>query len=500
MHLLWAGLVVLVAGAGAAASDKVVRETWDAAFLDDQKAGHFHTTVVESQRQGQTVLRITRELRLKFMRGSAVAEVRASTGDEETPDGKLLGAFMTLSLARDKQLKLTGQVANGVLNVSVDDPNIPKENQVKRAIPLPEDLITLLTEESLLGQKKAKPGDRLSYRLFEPTVDNVIRVEVEVKNWESVPLDGVNRKLLRVVAKPEKIQQVQLPSQTLYYDEQYRVVMSQGELPGLGELTLKRTTKDKALAPLGKLRDLGEQSVVLDRLIPSPHQKQKIVYIVHFAKEVEGLEKAFATGDNRQSVKKLSDKSLELTITAVRTPSKQPAVGLVGKEYLQSNYFITSDDELVRKHAASAVGDETDPWKKSQLIEKWVKQHMHGMAFTEAMAPASHVAKTLSGDCTEFAMLAAAMCRAQDIPSRTAIGLVYYNDRGQAKLGYHMWTEVNIRGEWLALDATLGQGSVGPGHVKITDHSWHNTRSMTPLLPVMRVMMGRPQMDVLTVE
>src|SRR5207253_66227 len=107
-----------------------------------------------------------------------------------------------------------------------------------------------------LKDRHAKPGDRLTYRLFEPTVNNVIRVQVEVKGYDQVPLNGVNRKLLRVLAKPEKILGVQLPSQTLWYDEEYRPVVTEGEVPGLGELTLRRTTKEKALAPNGKLRDL----------------------------------------------------------------------------------------------------------------------------------------------------------------------------------------------------------------------------------------------------
>src|SRR5713226_7633081 len=96
--------------------------------------------------------------------------------------------------------------------------------------------------------------------------------------------------------------------------------------------------------------------------------------------------------------------------------------------------------------------------------------------FTEAMTTADHVAKTLEGDCSEFSMLAAAMCRAVKIPSRIAVGLVYVDDRNRGPvLAYHMWTEVWAKGQWLPLDATLGRGSVGAGHLKIADHSWQDT-------------------------
>ena len=53
------------------------------------------------------------------------------------------------------------------------------------------------------------------------------------------------------------------------------------------------------------------------------------------------------------------------------------------------------------------------------------------------LATAKEVARTLAGDCTEHAVLAAALGRAAGIPTKVATGLVYF----QGMLGYHMWTE-----------------------------------------------------------
>ncbi|MGE3803990.1 MAG: transglutaminase family protein, partial [Gemmataceae bacterium] len=112
---------------------------------------------------------------------------------------------------------------------------------------------------------------------------------------------------------------------------------------------------------------------------------------------------------------------------------------------------------------------------------------MKNKNFTEAFATADHVAKSLEGDCTEHAMLTAAMCRAAGVPSRTAIGLVYVDAAAGPTMGFHMWTEVWVDGQWLPIDATLGRGYVGASHLKISDHSWHEIQSLTPLLPVVRV-------------
>ena len=87
-------------------------------------------------------------------------------------------------------------------------------------------------------------------------------------------------------------------------------------------------------------------------------------------------------------------------------------------------------------------------------------------------------------------MLMAAMCRAVEIPSRTAIGVIYV-DRTQFSeapiLAFHMWTEVYIAGQWLGLDATLARGYIGAGHIKITDHSWDKVESMLAVVAGARI-------------
>jgi len=75
------------------------------------------------------------------------------------------------------------------------------------------------------------------------------------------------------------------------------------------------------------------------------------------------------------------------------------------------------------------------------------------------------------------------------VPSRTAIGLIYAREPGRSPVfAFHMWTEVWVQGQWLAIDPELGQGSIAATHVKIADHSWYDTHSVTPLLSVARVL------------
>ena len=289
--------------------------------------------------------------------------------------------------------------------------------------------------------------------------------------------------------------------------ETFEPLLQETDFPALGgRLTFLRTTKEAAQAPITKpLEVFNAQSIQLNREILGIHSKGSVVYKVSVPRDDEP-ETVFAT-DSRQTIANVDAKTrtLELRVNASHGPEKSAPEQLVpGKEFLESNYFINWDNDEVKKHAADAVSRlpaRAGAWEKAVAIEQWVKLNMKAFEFDQAMATADNVARTLKGDCTEYAMLAAAMCRAVGVPSRTALGVVYAsNHGGKTYMAYHMWYEVFAEGQWLPLDATLGFGGVGPGHIKITDSSWYEEKSFAPLLPVLRALCAKPSMEVLKVE
>ena len=245
------------------------------------------------------------------------------------------------------------------------------------------------------------------------------------------------------------------------------------------------------------------QSIELNRKIEAIHGRGSVVYKVSVTRDDEP-ESLFAD-EPRQRIKDLDAKAgtFELHVLAKRGPEKDAAAEPApGKDFTESNYFINWDNDLVKGHAARAAAGlpaTAGNWEKAAAVERWVKANMKSFEFSQAMATADNVAKTLTGDCTEYAMLGAAMCRAEGVPSRTALGLVYAESGGKQYLAYHMWFEVYADGQWVPLDGTLGMGGIGPGHVKITDHSWHEEKSFAPLLPVLRMLTAKPIVEVLKV-
>jgi transglutaminase-like putative cysteine protease len=492
-------LGVLPALRAAEPQGKVVAETWEAAYLEGAKVGFSHTTVRELEREGQKFLRATEELDLTINRYKATARLRMEVGDDETPDGKVLAVVMRQFADKDQQVVLTGVVEGNRLHLKSGD------SRLDTTIPWNDQVIGLYRQDQVFQEHKAKPGDRFTFLNYDPTVTSVITMRVAVKDEEEVEVLGKKQKLLRAEAVPDKVRGPQgpipLPSMTYWLDKDLQRVRSETELPAVGTIVLYRAPKQTAVAPAagpGPKADIGLNSLVrLSRPIPRPSDSQSVVYRVTI-KGDEEPGSAFAQ-DERQSVANVRGNSVDLHVRAVRAPQPVENPGTVKDEFLKSCFYINNDDPRVKDEAREAVGRETDPWRKAQRIERWVYQnveHDDGVAF----CPADKVAENLKGDCRHKALLSAAMCRAAGVPARTAVGLVYALDRQRGPvMAFHMWTEVWVGGQWVAIDGTLGRGSVGADHIKIADSSWADVRSLEPLLPVARVL-GKLNIEVVRVN
>ncbi|MBI2807450.1 MAG: transglutaminase domain-containing protein [Planctomycetes bacterium] len=497
---------ILCAGPALATGDagKILMDTWEIAFLGDGKAGHVRTTAREYEADGVKLIRTTVELRLRVKRFSDIVEMAMDTGTIETADGTVTAVFMKQYLGKQQRLQVEGTVVGKLLRLTLNG-----KTPLKPA-PWNSDVVGLYKQQTLLKDRKAKPGEKISFASFEPTINLVLKTEMVVKGYREVALKGSRekRKLLLVETIPQKvdfkrgsdkIDKIQLPISLTWFDENFEPVKTEVEVPGLGPLVMYRTTREKALAPapIAKLTDIGiSQLVRLKNRILKPYETAAARYRVTIRNDDDPA--STFSRDDRQQVKNVQGNTFELHVKASNLAGGGKEKNAPDAEFLQSSYFITSDDAKVMELSRKAIGEETDPWQKARRIERWVHNNMRVTA-QEALATADHVARTLEGDCTEYAMLTVAMCRAAKVPSRTAIGLIYADVKGAPCFAFHMWAEVWVKGRWIPLDATLGKGYVGATHLKITDHSWHDERTMTPIFPVIRVV-GRVSIEVLGAE
>ena len=510
----WIGALILVVSPlraePIAAPAKPVKETWEAVYIESAKAGFFHTTVREIERDGTKLLADTQAMRLGVKREGKVLTLRVESGDEETADGKVVGESLTM-YGGDGKVTQTGRVEDGqlVIRTSAGD-------EVRKT-PWDDSVIGQVRQDHIFQEKKVKPGDQFSYLTYEPTFQVVVTMRVTVKDPEEMDVlevkgDGpdakaqrVKKKLLRVEFATDKIKvngrPQELPPMTVWLDKDLEVVRRETMMPGLGRFTYYRTTQavaeEEGAAPALMPDLLLNTLIPLDRAIPHPEKVQEVVY--HIAlKGDDDPTSAFAQ-DARQKAANADNGAFDLHVRAVREPQAVEAPEAPDVEYLKSSYFLDSAGDKIKAIAAEAVGDESDPWRKALRIEKWVHDHMKVSTDVEYV-PASRTAVDLRGDCRQHAMLTAALCRAAKLPARTALGLVYDKDPEKGPvLAFHMWTEVFVKGQWMSIDAVWGEGGVGAAHLKIADYGWGDTQTPAALTAVARVI-GKIKVEVAEVR
>jgi transglutaminase-like putative cysteine protease len=272
----------------------------------------------------------------------------------------------------------------------------------------------------------------------------------------------------------------------------------------MGGIVMFRTTEEGAKAPGGAAEfDLIQSTVVkVARKIPDAERTRRVKYRLTLegndptevfpidARQQFELNPALGvkTGPAGAVAKTEDPKARKTAILDVRSVGPldgEATAGAVDPQYLRSNPLINSDDSRVRDLAERATRGAVDPWEKAVQINHFVFQKIANKNFENAFAPAGEVARTLSGDCTEHSVLAAAMCRAAGIPARVAIGLIYVDQLGG--FGYHMWNEVFVNQRWISLDASFDQSTTDAVHLKLADTSLEGVSPFEAFLPVVKV-------------
>jgi transglutaminase-like putative cysteine protease len=266
-----------------------------------------------------------------------------------------------------------------------------------------------------------------------------------------------------------------------------------------------RTTKARALDDTEAVElDLGwDFSVPVDRRLTNPSSTRQIRYRVQL--EDSDPAAVFVSGPTQQ-VRPVDDHTAEIVVTAARPApddsqaaddTQSPAHDRPTSADLEPNSLIQSDDPAIVAMAEEAAGEATDPWQAALAFERYVSEHISSKGFSQAFATAAEVAKTKSGDCTEHAVLLAALARARGIPARVAVGLVYMP--GAQAMGYHMWNELYVEGRWIPMDATLARGGTGAARLKLAHSNLEGTSAYASFLPAVQIV-GRLKVEILDVE
>ncbi|UCF80907.1 MAG: transglutaminase domain-containing protein [Acidobacteriota bacterium] len=459
-------LVFVLAGPAAARApasfvpSELLEEDWYALSWNGQHAGYIHSVAEQGRDSGKREW-IRSRTRVEMALSRMEMEIRVTMGGElwEVP-GKGLRTFsFVMQMGPLGEMRYAGERKGDVLRIT----GTSAGKSYEREIPWQEGTLSPFEEMRRFRERFREGRKTFSHMVFNPEQQRAMVTTYTLEEEEEVSLLGARKRLLRV-----RVEQDILPGVVSYawVDKEGRIHKMLLPMGGLATVEAVRTTKERAMSPTGPAEVLAQTLLVPDVPVKNPLNATRIVYRIGF-RDPEKIP-SFPP-DGRQTVRVRKGSVLTLEVKRPEAPPRARGEESAPPEekYLSPNPHLQSDDEALRKVAAEVTRDQRRPWEKASALTHWVYRRIEKKDLGVGFASAKDVFENPRGDCTEHAVLLAAMLRAVDIPSRVAAGLVYSPVLGA--FGYHMWTEAFVENKWHALDAMFDETLLDPTHLKFTD-------------------------------
>ncbi len=458
------------------AANRPTSDTWMGVYAKDElgnenRVGYVHLTSTPGQRNNDPGMRHGMTLRLDTRMLNDPVDLTLD-GDAWVADGKGLQEFgFRVQSAGQHVLEADGKLHDGRMQLKVESAG----ETFPIDFPVGQDMMLQgAFGATSINAPTLEVGDTVLIDAFDPVTLSKGVATVECIGTEVLTYDGeeIATKVLTIdlggvktkswVAMDDEIMQVETP---------------------IG-LVLRRIPQSEALAEI-KPSDSTE-------LIHSAAVRPSGARPMRGAQEMTIRVKGLADGvdipvDDLQRYVEGNEYHI------VTAPTPTPPVGIVDPngflDYLASDPFVQANSPKIINQAKKIVGEETDPWRKSMLIYDWVYTTIEKEPLL-SIPSAVDVLDSKTGDCNEHTVLFAALARAERIPTRISLGLVWSDElRG---FYYHAWPEV-FAGRWIPMEPTLGQPVADATHIKLLEGSVAEWPRLMPFL-------GQVSIDVVDVR
>lgn len=471
---LWLGIC-------AAAQAAAPQTDWMTVLLGGRKVGHIQ---IERERE-DAILTTTQTLALDLSRSGKPMHLGTMSRSLEGPGGEPLG------FAARTRMSAIDSTVDAHLD---DDGRYLVETMVggqRRISSMDWPRNALLAEGQRLATLAAgrRAGDTYRLREFDPSSQQVVDVQVQILGDETVALPGGamqlshQRQTLALVHGRQTLD--------LWVDDQG--IARKGLMYLLGQpLEMLACDRACALAPNQPVDMLRAATIDSPRLLPAYVRAVPMRYRIHVSGNIG---QPFITTDEQQ-VTALGGDDWMIDVGGARGGRQAPPQPADS----EPNAWLQSDAPAIRRLAATAVGGASNDLQRMRRLRLFVSSYITGHGLDVGYASALEVLDSREGDCTEYAVLLAALARAQGIPARVVSGMVYA-DRfaGGSRLFIpHEWVQAWVNGHWQSFDAALRH--FDSTHLALASGDgdpWHFAAA-TQLFGSLHISQAVPDMDLST--
>jgi hypothetical protein len=433
------------------------QDRWFQTSMADLVIGHAHESV---EVLGDSLVVTTVESRVGVERLGQSVDIEETSRWVETVGGAARSCRISRRLADDEEIIVEVTVEPGRLIIEKST----ARGSDMRVVPVDGEIVFLNAIARLHAERGFKAGDSYGYDTFDPDFENVCRVAVTVIGPDTLAVAGELRVLHALAVARDLYDGVVVHE---WRDDDGELWIEDAAALGI---TNTRTTADRAAEAIDRADMLTETLIKCNARIRDARRVDEALYEL----SLEGGDVAeILIEDARQKIEgRTTEGGVLLRVRRVvpepGTTADVPMAAADLGEFMKDNVFLQTGDPAVVAAANDAVASAgADSWERALMVERRVSRLMTSRSLGTAFASAAEALGAGSGDCTEHAVLAAAMARAVGVPSRVVTGVVHFD----GSFAYHMWVEVWTGNQWHALDPTIGDGSVDATHIKLGESS-----------------------------
>ncbi len=435
-------------------------DEWMEIFLMGKKIGYSHTSY---RREGDSIKTRCDSI-LRMLRGTDQVTIETTQSTTETLDGEPIDVE-NKTLMGTIPLHTRSVVNRDTLTVYTRQ----GEYETTQTYPFSKDT-RLLWGMTLLGMKHGlAPGTCYSIPFYSPDIspNEPAMAKIQVFDKELIDYYGTKVECVRAVMELEVGGTTLAITSWLDTDSRtLKTVFSNGSFP----LETFLTTELYAKSEYEKPEIFNASLIPITKGIKE--SAKKVVF------EIKLRDGSFAKNipqTDFQTVEIIDEQMLRVTVKRANHDKLREKIHAYKElpewaEYLQSNITLNLEDIRLRAllEKSGALSHERTSRRAAKLRE-FVSDYIKNNGLNVGFATSSEVCEKPEGDCTEHAVLLAALGRLAGIPSRVVSGLVYvpnYNAMDHV-MGYHLWTQFYMDGKWVDFDSALKQSECQPTRIAL---------------------------------
>jgi len=433
-----------------------------AVFMEGKKVGFAIQSRVVAEGKVTTIEKIS----ITVSRAGAPVTMDAAETSIETTGGEPLG-FQTEQQLGAMTMKMAGVVdKQGKVELTVTSMGSEQKSEIQ----WPSGAMMSEGLRLLMMKKGLKQDTEYTARVFSSGILQAVDAQIKIGQKQNIDLLG------RVVALTEVTSKYSVPGageivSTSYVDDELRDLKAVMPIAGM-KIEMLACAKEFALGENDVFEFFNKLFLDSPEPLKDVQSAKSITYHLSPTQGTDNLKIPF--GDS-QKVQRLENGKLIVTVEPAEAPkgAEFPYKGNDSKimEAMKPTRFVQSDNEKIIELARQAIGDTKDAGEAVRRIEAFVANYIKRFDLSVGYASAAEIVASKQGDCTEFAVLTAALCRAVGIPSKVVSGIAYVDDwAGLKGFGGHAWTQAYVGDKWLDLDSAFksaGLGGYDAGHIAL---------------------------------